>query len=205
MGERFRSILGFLGLVDDGYGDYGPPTLNSRGYADGDYDGAPEPARARSSRPRTERPLAPRPVPITPQSSAPRPGRPTITGRDSGSMAQRPRPKTPANTARVNEGRQPLTPSPVSGASHGEVAYLSPHSIDELRELAGLIREGRMVVLSTSGVKDETARRIVDFMAGTVWALGAKAQGLLKTLYAIAPAGTEFSEEMKDRLRQTHR
>lgn len=46
-----------------------------------------------------------------------------------------------------------------------------PHSFDEVQELADSIRMNRPVILNTSKLDRDTARRVLDFMSGCIYAL----------------------------------
>jgi len=66
------------------------------------------------------------------------------------------------------------------------------------------LRSNRAVVLSTLDVDADLHRRLVDFAAGTVYALDAKMTLLLRGVYLISPKGMHIGPEEKERLRATN-
>jgi FtsZ-interacting cell division protein YlmF len=56
-------------------------------------------------------------------------------------------------------------------------------------------------VLATLDVDPGLARRLVDFTAGTAYAMNAKIEMLIRGVYLISPQGMHVGPEMKERLR----
>ncbi len=184
MNERLRGFLGFLGLVEDDYGDVpGPaPRPFSEPY-EPEWD--PEPA------PRPSRPV-PGPRPSAPE----RAGRPRSGGAvsviDGGS-----------GTPRVRPIPNPNPPRRVA-AAESDVAVVAPETYDESRRITDQLRTGRPVVLATPDADPSLARRLVDFAAGTAYALGARVEILARGLYLVVPNGVHVAAETKERLRTTN-
>jgi cell division inhibitor SepF len=82
-----------------------------------------------------------------------------------------------------------------------DVAILSPESYDDSRRITDLLRANRAVVLATLDVDSGLARRLVDFTAGTAYAMNAKIEMLIRGVYLISPQGMHVGPEMKERLR----
>jgi len=82
-----------------------------------------------------------------------------------------------------------------------DVAVVSPETYDDSRRITDLLRSNRAVVLSTLDVDSTLARRLVDFTAGTAYALNAKVEMLIRGVYLISPYGLHLGPEMKERLR----
>ncbi len=185
MKEKLRGFLGFLGLVEDEYGEYGPSNT-PRPFSEQPEEFEPEWAS-------TPAPVA-RVVSVAPSSRSPvRPaaGRAGSLSVLEGSNVSRVRP-----IANPNRGRGI---SPFS--AERDVAVVSPTTYDDSRRITDLLRSNRAVVLTTLDVDQTLGRRLVDFTAGTAYALNAKIEMLIRGVYLVSPQGMHLGNEMKERLR----
>ena len=192
MKERMRKALGFLGLIEDEYGDYAG-SVQSRPFTDqAEYEEEPEWSPPPQSH-------APRPFPTT--ASATGPVRPQVQGSrpapisvlDAAGQAPRMRPVA-SNRIRT------LTPQ----AYEQELAVFFPNDYNDSSRITDLLRSNRPVALNVSGLDADVARRVVDFTSGTIYALNAKIERLAQGVYLVTPNGTHVSPETKDRLRASN-
>lgn len=190
MKEKMRHVLGFLGLVEDEYGEY-----SSNG-----------PARPFSDQPASEAELQwSTPPPSSSSYSLPTasggPGSvrgpaltrvrtPSISVLDSSDQNPRIRPMS-------NAGPRTLTPL-VQGR---DLTVFLPNSYNESRRITDLLRSNRAVLLNVSDVESSVARRLVDFAAGTAYALNARIELLDNCVYLVSPQGTHISPDARERLR----
>jgi cell division inhibitor SepF len=86
-------------------------------------------------------------------------------------------------------------------AAERDVAVVSPDTYDDSRRITDHLRANRPVVLATLDADPGLARRLVDFTAGTAYALNAKIEMLVRGVYLISPQGTYVGPELKERLR----
>ena len=86
-------------------------------------------------------------------------------------------------------------------APERDVAVVAPGTYDDSRRITDLLRANRAVVLTTLDVDPGLARRLVDFTAGTAYALNAKIEMLIRGVYLVSPQGMHVSAETKERLR----
>ena len=196
MNERMRKALGFLGLVEDDYHEYA----------------ATENSRAFSEDVREEQNWAPRPnTPTRPSAPAPRIN-PTPSGRSS------PAPLRPQNAPRatplsvIDAGQPGMRPRPSSapapamratGASYGEseIEIMTPLEFNECQRITDQLRLSRSVILVVTQCGPAVARRLIDFAAGTAYALRATVETLEKgAVYAICPQGASLTPEVRARL-----
>jgi cell division inhibitor SepF len=82
-----------------------------------------------------------------------------------------------------------------------DVAIVTPDTYDDSRRITDLLRSNRAVVLTTLEVDQGLARRLVDFTAGTAYAMNAKIEMLVRGVYLISPQGMHVGPEIKERLR----
>src|ERR1700677_3563348 len=192
MKEKFRGFLGFLGLVEDDYGDYGPSNA-PRPFSEQAEEFEPEwapphqpPARTFPTQPAGPTPFR-HPAPQAPSRGAPIP---VLEGSNG---VSRVRPIANPNAPRASQSAGP--------ERERDVAIVSPENYDDSRRITDLLRANRAVVLATLDVDPGLARRLVDFTAGTAYAMNAKIEMLIRGVYLISPQGMHVGPEMKERLR----
>ncbi len=80
-----------------------------------------------------------------------------------------------------------------------------PKDYNESGMVTEALRSNRAVVLIVNHLDPDAARRVVDFVAGTSWALKATVEIMEKgAVYLISPQGTHVSPDAKERLRATN-
>ncbi len=193
MNEKMRKALGFLGLVEDDYNEYaateaprpfGEDALEEQSWA------SRAPARPSAPAPRINPTPAPRtgPAPLRPQAAPNAASRPTpIAPYEAGQS--RPRPVVS------------LSPRPGGYAVDQDVEIMTPLEFNECQRITDQLRLNRSVVLVVTACGPAVARRLVDFSAGTAYALRATVETLEKgAVYAICPHGATLSPEVRARL-----
>jgi len=191
MKEKLRGFLGFLGLVEDEYGEYGPsnpprPFTEQPDEAESEWNAAPTPAaRIFPTQPANPSPFR------SPETGPSAPRTPSISVLDGPNGVSRVRPIANPNAAR---GVSPFS-------QERDVAVVSPGNYDDSRRITDLLRSNRAVVLTTLDVDQSLARRLVDFTAGTAYAMNAKIEMLVRGVYLISPQGMHVGPEIKERLR----
>ncbi len=191
MKEKLRGFLGFLGLIEDEYGEYGS-TGPARPFSD-EPTGHDEPEWATPA-------SGARTFPTT--SGGPGQGRApapvnrvsSISVLDSNGQGSRVRPMTSMGAPRGIS----------SFSQERDVAIFVPRSYDESRRITDLLRSNRAVVVNVTNVDAGLGRRLVDFTAGTAYALNAKIEVLSPSIYLVSPQGMHLGPEAKDRLRATN-
>jgi cell division inhibitor SepF len=194
MKDKMRRALGFLGLIEDEYGEY-TPSGNARPFTD-------QPALDEELEWTRPAPSSARTIPTTNASPVTR-----VSSNPGPSM---PRP-TPISVLEPTAQAPRLRPMPsgvrsVSPFSQDrDVAIFAPTNYDDSRRITDLLRSNRAVVLLVSDLDPGVARRLVDFASGTTYALNAKMEILEKgSVYLISPQGTHVSPEARERLRATN-
>ncbi len=187
MRDTIRKALGFLGLIEDEYGDFGPGASSRPFTEPADY---PEEQWA---------PPAPSPAPVTPPPARPyaSPPAPPMRGQQAA--------RRPSSISVIDGAGDPPRVRPMPGPrprgmaapAEREPAILFPTSYNESRRITDLLRGSRVVVLNVADVPASVARRLVDFAAGTSYALGAKIEVLDQGVYLILPQGTHVSAEAR--------
>lgn len=194
MREKMRKALGFLGLIEDEYGEYASagatrPFSEQPAFEEEPEWTRPAPAPARQFPTTPGGPLNPRGAPAT------YPGRnSSISVIEAGSQAPRVRP-IPSNGVR---GITPIS-------QDRDVAIFTPTNYNESRRITDVLRSNRAVVMRVDHIDAGLARRLVDFAAGTAYALNAKVEVLEKgAVYLVSPQGMHLSPEARERLRASN-
>jgi cell division inhibitor SepF len=194
MKDKMRRALGFLGLIEDEYGEYTPANA-ARPYAE-------QPAMDDELEWTRPAPSGARTFPTTPSNPSSR------VSTNSGAVQVRPAPISLLEPSAQAPRLRPM-PSGVRSVSpfsqDRDVAMFAPTNYNESRRITDLLRSNRAVVLLVSEVDPGIARRLVDFASGTAYALNAKMEILEKgAVYLISPQGTHVSPEARERLRATN-
>ena len=188
MKDKFRKALGFLGLIEDEYGDYAS-NVPTRPFTDETPYEEPadwRPGQSSSGRPYS--PAPPSPMPPRTQQAARRPS--SISVLDSSGEPPRVRPMP-----------SPRPRPPATLSNEYEPAILFPQSYNESRRITDLLRSSRVVVLNVTGLEPSVARRLVDFASGTAYALSAKIEPLDPGVYLVCPQGSQVSTDARASLR----
>lgn len=80
------------------------------------------------------------------------------------------------------------------------VVLTEPRSYDEAQEIADQLKSRRSVVVNLQRVRREQAIRIVDFLSGTVYALGGHISKLGPDIFLCTPDSVEVSGSITEML-----
>jgi FtsZ-interacting cell division protein YlmF len=188
MKERMRGLMGFLGLVDDEHGDFGPNFGRDRN--ESEYEDSWSVGN--------DRPLAPqsRPAPRNAQPASPQ--RPSAQGRSIPSVTVlgangAPRTMEPMNTVRRG--------APTGFNPSRDLQVVAPNSYNDVPQIVLILRENRAVLLSTAAVDKATQRQIRAFASGAAYALRATAIKLNEVRWLIVPQGLIVENEIVEKLK----
>ena len=191
MNDKMRKALGFLGLVEDDYNEYAateaPRPFSEDVREEPSWNARSAPARPTAPASRINPTPAPRsgPAGLRPQAA---PSRPAPVSVLEGGQS-RPRPV--------------VSPSPRGGGYvvDQDVEIMIPREFNECQRITDQLLLNRSVVLVVTACGPAVARRLVDFAAGTAYALRATVETLEKgAVYAVCPHGTTLSPETRARL-----
>ena len=71
-----------------------------------------------------------------------------------------------------------------------------PTTFEQSEEICGFLKERKSIVLNLEYVNKDVARRIVDFISGSVYALDGYIQKVSNAIFLIAPSNYEITNEM---------
>ncbi|MCG8499324.1 MAG: cell division protein SepF [Firmicutes bacterium] len=82
-----------------------------------------------------------------------------------------------------------------------KVIVMQPESFDEAKDIADHLKSKKPVVINLEDVEKEIARRIVDFLSGSVYALDGNIQKVSNGIFLVAPYNVDIMGDFKDELR----
>lgn len=82
-----------------------------------------------------------------------------------------------------------------------KVVVVTPDSFEEVRDIADHLKQKKPVVINLEGVEREVAKRIVDFLSGSVYALDGSIQKISSGIFLIAPYNVGIMGDFKDELK----
>lgn len=86
------------------------------------------------------------------------------------------------------------------GASGMEVCVIKPTSVEDAREITDTLLSNRTVILNVEGLDIEIAQRIIDFAAGSCYAIDGNLQKISNYIFIITPASVDISGDFQNLL-----
>ena len=106
----------------------------------------------------------------------------------------------------------PVTPAPstkkpkvvnIAATTQLKVVVISIEQFDEAREVADHLRSKKPVVVNLEKLEREVARRVIDFISGSVYSLGGSIQKVSGGIFLIAPYNVDIMSDVRDELKNT--
>lgn len=92
--------------------------------------------------------------------------------------------------------------SSVQQNNSSKVILLEPHSFDEVQEIADELKNRKAVVINLQRLPREQAKRIVDFLSGTVYAIGGDIQKLGTHIFLCTPENVDVSGSISEMIQE---
>ena len=80
-----------------------------------------------------------------------------------------------------------------------KVVVVEPKTFDDAQQVANCLRERRPVVINFEKTDNETAKRIIDFISGTTYALNGDIKKVGRNVFLCAPNNVNVSYTEEDR------
>lgn len=93
-------------------------------------------------------------------------------------------------TSNVAKFPQPTTPS----ADRRRIVTVTPTSYNQAKEIGEAFRDGTPVIMNLSLVKDQEAKRMVDFAAGLVFGLSGSIEKIDGRVFLLTPSTVEVAQ-----------
>lgn len=113
---------------------------------------------------------------------------------DDLSMAEPPR----TSRSRTSRGNSKVVP--MRGKDGLEVCVVKPTTVEDARDVTDTLVGGRAVILNLEGLHVELAQRIIDFTAGSCYAIDGNLQKVSSYIFIITPKSVEISGDFQEML-----
>ncbi|MBU3102875.1 cell division protein SepF [Clostridium gasigenes] len=88
----------------------------------------------------------------------------------------------------------------IHSAATAKVMVTKPTNYDDAREISEAIKGRKIVVVNATGLETKVAQRLVDFISGSCYVLGAQLQEIEQRVYLLSPSNVEVTSELKNEL-----
>jgi cell division inhibitor SepF len=79
-----------------------------------------------------------------------------------------------------------------------KMILVEPHTYDETQEMADHLRNRRAIVVNLQRLNHDQAKRVVDFLSGTVYAIGGDIQKLGANIFLCTPDNVEIQGSISE-------
>ncbi len=83
-----------------------------------------------------------------------------------------------------------------------KVVVCEPDSFEEVQVLADHLKSRKQLILNFENTQPDEARRIIDFISGTTYALDGNSQQLGKNVFVFAPNNVEIAKDVRGIIRK---
>ena len=83
-------------------------------------------------------------------------------------------------------------PAPAPEKARTRLMLMTPTDFDEAAEIADNLKDRRAVLMNVEKTDNETARRLIDFLSGVVYALGGKIMRISAQAYVLTPTNIDL-------------
>ncbi|SDQ52490.1 cell division protein SepF [Carnobacterium viridans] len=107
-----------------------------------------------------------------------------------------------------NTRREPATTNKVVSLKNPEIPYQSkivvfePRVYSEVQEIADLLLSNQSVVLNFTRIEEDQAKRIVDFLTGTIYAISGDIQRIGEEIFLCTPKNVEINGALSDAMQE---
>ena len=83
-----------------------------------------------------------------------------------------------------------------------QVVVTEPSSYDQVQAIADNLKNRRSVIVNFEKADTDLARRIVDFLSGTTYALNGNSQKVGHNIFLFVPSNVDIASELKEQVRE---
>lgn len=106
------------------------------------------------------------------------------------------------NTKREKVNNKVLSFNQQNAEKQAKITILEPRVYSEVQEIADILLKDQSVVLNFVRMDEEQAKRIVDFLTGTVYALGGDIQRVGNEIFLCTPQNVSIDGTLTDIMRE---
>ncbi len=86
-----------------------------------------------------------------------------------------------------------------SSASRGlEVVVIRPESMEDASEITDTLLSGKAVILNLEGIHVDIAQRVIDYSAGSCYAMRGNLQKITNYIFLVTPANVDISGDIPE-------
>lgn len=82
-----------------------------------------------------------------------------------------------------------------------KMVVVHPESFEDTQDICDHLKNKKPVVVNVESVEGEQARRIIDFLSGSIYALDGNIQKVSSNIFIVAPNNVNIMADFKDELR----
>ncbi|TMW73139.1 cell division protein SepF [Alteribacter natronophilus] len=86
----------------------------------------------------------------------------------------------------------------VQQSSAAKMMLIEPHSYDEVQDIADHLKNRKAIVINLQRIHHDQAKRVVDFLSGTVYAIGGDIQKLGVNIFLCTPDNVDVSGSISE-------
>ncbi|HEY9061203.1 MAG TPA: cell division protein SepF [Pseudobacteroides sp.] len=86
-------------------------------------------------------------------------------------------------------------------ASQYKLVVMQPENFEDAQNIGDHLKNKKPIVVNLEGLEKESARRVVDFLSGAVYALDGSIQRVSANIFIIAPNNVDIMADFKEELR----
>lgn len=101
----------------------------------------------------------------------------------------------------VRSGRKNAQVVSIHSQKQIRVVVMEPSSFEEAQNIADQLKSRRPVIVNLENAEKVLAKRIVDFISGTTYALNGNMQKVGNGIFLFVPTNVDISGEMRDELK----
>ncbi|WP_088105016.1 cell division protein SepF [Halalkalibacter urbisdiaboli] len=113
----------------------------------------------------------------------------------------------PQRRSRVQQSKQQQAQNVVSLQSvqkGAKVILLEPRTYDEAQEIADHLKNRKAVIINLQRISHDQAKRIVDFLSGTVYAIGGDIQKVGSNIFLCTPDNVDVTGTITEMMQERY-
>lgn len=95
-------------------------------------------------------------------------------------------------------GKNKIVPIKTGGSRGLEVVVIRPESMEDASEITDTLLSGKAVVLNLEGIHVEIAQRIIDYSAGSCYAMRGNLQKITNYIFLVTPPNVDISGDIPE-------
>lgn len=99
---------------------------------------------------------------------------------------------------RMSSNRNKIVPIKTQTPKELEVVVIRPQTMEDAKEITDTLLYGKAVVLNLEGIHVEVAQRIIDYSAGSTYAIRGNLQKITNFIFLVTPPNVDISGDIPE-------